>query len=77
MRKLLEFLVTKITGVKDFTIEEETEGNFTRFIIRVKPEEAGLIIGKGGKTIKIIKNLLRIRAILEQHAVAVSVEEQT
>ena len=36
----------------------------------------GLIIGKNGKTIRAIRNLLRVRAAIEKKAVFVSVSEK-
>lgn len=76
MRDLLEFLIKKITGIKDFTIKEESENSFTRFIVKTNPDQAGLVIGKNGKTIKMIGSLLKVRAILGDRAVTVSVEEK-
>ena len=75
MKDLLNFLVKKITGVEDFEISEINEDSFTTFIIKTKPGTAGLIIGKGGRTIKTIRNLLKIRATLEKKGVNISVEE--
>ena len=75
MKDLLNFLIKKVTGIDDFEISETTEDNYTRFTIKTKPGTAGLIIGKGGKTIKTIRNLLKIRATLEKKGVNISVEE--
>jgi len=75
MKDLLNFLVKNITGVEDFEISEINEDSFTTFIIKTKPGTAGLIIGKGGRTIKTIRNLLKIRATLEKKGVNISVEE--
>jgi len=74
MNRLLSYLIENITGVKDFSIKEETDNGFTRFIVVTKAESAGLIIGKSGRTIKMIRSLLRVKATLEKTAVAVSVE---
>lgn len=77
MKDLLNFLVTKITGLKDISIDEATEDSYTRFTIKTEPGTAGLVIGKNGKTIKAIRNLLKVRATLEKKGVNVSVEEAT
>lgn len=74
MKTLLTYLISEITGIKEFSVEEQSEGSFSRFIVKSKKDEAGLIIGKNGKTIKTIRNLLRIRATLEKKGVAISVE---
>lgn len=74
MRELLDFLIKNITGIEDYEIEEETEDTFTRFIVTTNEDEAGLVIGKRGKTVKTIRNLLKVRATLEDKGVAISVE---
>ena len=77
MKELLEFIVENITGNKDFTIEEsEQEGRFDYLIVSPK-EFVGMIIGKEGKTIRAIRNLVKVRATLEKKAVSVSVEEKS
>jgi len=75
MKKLLEFLVKNITGSDEFTVNEQTNDNFINYSIKTKPENMGLLIGKGGMTIKTIRNLLRVRATLEKKGVSVSIEE--
>ncbi len=76
MRKLLEFLLKGILGDDNYSIEEEKEENHIRFLIDTEPENMGLIIGKRGKTIKTIRNLLRVRATLEKKGVSVAVVEK-
>mgnify|MGYP001612763304 FL=1 len=73
MKKLLKFLVEKITGNKDFEIQESEEEGRVDYMILAPEEIVGMIIGKGGKTIKTIRNLLKVRATLEKKAVSVSV----
>jgi predicted RNA-binding protein YlqC (UPF0109 family) len=76
MRELLEFLVEKITGSKDFAIEENQEEDRSDFIIKVDPSVFGLVIGKGGNTIRAIRNALKVRAIIEKKGINVSVVEK-
>ncbi|MEJ2347582.1 MAG: KH domain-containing protein [Patescibacteria group bacterium] len=76
MRELLEFLVEKITGSKDFSIEENQEEDRSVFIIKVDPSVFGLVIGKGGNTIRAIRNALKVRAIIEKKGINVSVVEK-
>lgn len=75
MKELLEFLVTKMVGLKKAQIEETTQEGYTKFIVKTQPGEAGLVIGKEGKIIKAIRNLLKVKATLEKKGVNVSVEE--
>jgi predicted RNA-binding protein YlqC (UPF0109 family) len=76
MKELLDFLVKNITGIEDYSIEEVTDNSFTKFVVKTNPDEAGLIIGKGGKTVKTLRNLLKVRATLENKGVAISVETE-
>ena len=74
MKELLTFLLEKITGNKDIKIEESEEEGRVDYLISAPEDIVGMIIGKGGKTIKAIRNLLKVRATLEKKAVSVSVE---
>lgn len=80
MKALLEFLVSKITGAtpaKDFSIDETNEeGGKSLLTITAKPDIIGLIIGKEGKTIKNIRKIISVRAVLEKKSVNISVVEQ-
>ncbi len=76
MKKLLEFLVNGITGTDEFTIEESVQENQVNFIVKTSPEFIGLVIGKSGKTIRAIRNILKVRAVLDKKAVYVSVTEE-
>ena len=75
MKELISFLVKNIIGSEDFELEEVSDGGVTNFIIHTKAEFMGLVIGKGGKTIKTIRNLVKVRATLEKISVNVSVAE--
>lgn len=75
MGKLLEFLLVGILGDEKFDITEvEEEGRIT-YTIKTDPKNIGLIIGKGGKMIKNLRNLLKVRATLEKKAVNIEIAE--
>lgn len=76
MKKLLEFLVKNIIGSEDFTIEEEVNGDQSLLTIKTDPKYMGLIIGKGGKTIKNLRNILKIKAVLENKQVNINASEK-
>lgn len=69
---LIEPLVSDIKKVKIEKIQEE-QG--TRFIVHVPKEEIAKVIGKEGKMVKAIKNLLKIRAIKDNVFVNLEVVE--
>jgi len=62
MKELLEFIVKSILDKKDFDISENEEDGNLILQIKVKPESAGLLIGKDGQTIKSIQNIISVRA---------------
>jgi len=76
MHDLLEFLVGGIIGNKDFEIEENQDADRSNFEVKIDPSFFGLVIGKGGKTIRAIRNLLKVRATIEKKGVNVSVAEK-
>lgn len=75
MKDLLTFLIKSIAG-DDFSIkEEELEGGRVNFEVSANPEIIGLIIGKMGKTVKTLRKILSIRAVVENKSVNISVKE--
>ena len=71
MQELLDFIIRKIVNNPDAIsiTEEEEEDGTVRFHITVDPEDAGLVIGKGGKVINAIRNIVRIQAIKQNKRV--------
>lgn len=74
MKDLLEFLLKGILGEEKFEIVENSEAGRRLFTVKTAPENIGLIIGKGGHTIKSLRNVLKVRATLEKVAVSLNVE---
>lgn len=70
---LLEPLVTTIDTIK---IEKSQEGERVNYTIYIPKEDIAKVIGKNGKMIKSIKNLLKIRGIKENIFINVNVEEK-
>lgn len=67
MKELLDFIIKNILGKKSkFEIAEEDNGSVVTLTVRTSDEEGGMIIGKQGKIIKAIRNILRIKATLEK-----------
>ena len=59
----------------EFTVTEEDENGFIVYKVTAPQDEIGKIIGKGGKTINALKNILKIRAIKEDKKVDIQVVE--
>ena len=72
LKTLIEPLVSDIKKVKIDTIQEE---NGLKFLITIPKNDIAKVIGKDGKMIKSIKNLLKIRAIKENIFAIVEVQE--
>lgn len=67
MKDLLVFILKNILGQESkFEVEEENDGSAVKLIVKTSEEEGGMVIGKGGKVIKAIRNILRIKATLER-----------
>ncbi|KKT54298.1 MAG: hypothetical protein UW47_C0007G0018 [Candidatus Woesebacteria bacterium GW2011_GWA1_44_23] len=74
MKELLEFMLKGLLGEEKFEIVEESDAGRMLFTVKTAPENVGLVIGKGGHTIKALRNILKVRATLEKVAVSVNVE---
>ncbi|MGA2910633.1 MAG: KH domain-containing protein [Candidatus Microgenomates bacterium] len=74
MKELLEFLVKGILGKEKFEVVEADDNGRVAYTIKTAQENIGLVIGKGGRMIKSIRNILKIRATLEKSAVSLNVE---
>jgi predicted RNA-binding protein YlqC (UPF0109 family) len=67
MEDLLKFLIEPlVTDIKKVKIEKNSDGQNVYFIINIPKKDIAKVIGKEGKMIKAIKNLLKIRAVKEK-----------
>lgn len=64
MKKLLEYLLKGlVTKPKEIKIDEVADPDGTvRLTFSVAPEDMGLVIGKGGRTIMALRSLLKTSA---------------
>jgi len=72
LKTLIEPLVTDIKKVK---IEKNVDGKNYHFTVQVPKDDIAKVIGKAGKMVKAIKNLVKIRAIKEGVFVNIEVQE--
>ncbi|MCS7092489.1 MAG: KH domain-containing protein [Patescibacteria group bacterium] len=77
MDELLEFILTGITGKKVPFSKYENENG--QIVYEVVPEtsDIGLLIGKEGKIVKSIQDILRVRARLENKFVILKIIDKT
>jgi len=75
MEELLRFLLKNITG-KDIPVAQTEEEGRMVFEISPDTETIGLVIGKAGKTIKAIQEIMRVRARKENMFIYIRVVDQ-
>ncbi len=76
MKDLLAYILEQTIPEAKSEIEEEEQDGFVRLRVTVPQEYMGKIIGKSGKNISAIKNILKIRAIKEGKKIEVDVIEK-
>jgi predicted RNA-binding protein YlqC (UPF0109 family) len=75
MKELLSYMIAEILGEEVKVSEEKSEDGFITYFVDVPKDKVGIVIGKGGKTINALKNVLKIRAIRENVRVDIQVNE--
>ncbi|MFH1566226.1 MAG: KH domain-containing protein [bacterium] len=77
MNKALEYIVKNIVkNPKDVTVKQEDIDNITRLQVTANKEDMGTIIGKQGRVIKAIKELIKVKAIKENKYFDIQVSEK-
>lgn len=77
MKKLVEYIVENITGSKEIVVNTSENDGHTEIEIVAPKELIGLIIGKQGRTINSIRNILKVRAVLEKVSFNLTVTEES
>ncbi len=75
MRELLEYILKNTIANEEITVSESEEEGSVILTIHAPQAEIGRIIGKGGKVINAMKQLVKIQAIKENKRVEINVEE--
>lgn len=75
MKELLEFILKGILNDEKFEISETAEEGRVLYTIKTNPENVGLVIGKGGKMINTLRNILKVKATLEKKGVSLQVAD--
>lgn len=77
MKKLLKYLTDSLVQYpKDLKIEEIKEENQVLFNIKANPEDLKILIGKGGQTIKSLRELLRLKSFNQGVRVDIKIEDR-
>lgn len=78
MKQALSFIIANILDdPKSFDIREEEVDGIKNYILSVPQAEMGKVIGKEGKVIRAIRNVVKIPAIREGKRINISLEEKT
>lgn len=76
MKDTLSYIVSCLVENKDkVVISEENEGDMITLKIAVDKEDMGRVIGKNGKVIRAIRNVMKIPAIKQNKRVNILLEE--
>ena len=76
MDDLLNFLLEPLVSeIKTIKIEKAEQDQNLRYLVTIPKEDIAKVIGKGGKMIKAIKNLLRVRGVKENIFASIEVLE--
>lgn len=75
MKKLLDFIIKNIVGDAEYSITQTEDASGTTFAIQVPDTYKGKIIGKEGKSIKAIRDVVNILARRQQKRIFIKILE--
>lgn len=79
MKQLIEYIVSNIVNHPESVVISETpvdDKGTVKYLIEVSPEDIGRVIGKQGKVIKSIRQIVRIAAIQKGTRAIVDLKEE-
>ena len=78
MKKALDFLITSIVDKpKSVVIDEQEQNGIVNFTITVDKDDMGKVIGKNGRVIKAIRNVMKIPAIKNGKKIYINLSENS
>jgi hypothetical protein len=76
MKKALEYIISQIVdNPEKAEVKEQEDQGMTNFTITVDPSDMGKIIGKNGKVIRAIRNVIKISAIKQNKKINIALSE--
>lgn len=77
MKDFLVYLAKKVTDNPDaVSVDEESNGEITTLFLSVAKEDMGKVIGKEGRVIRAIRDLVRVLAVKTNTKVNVVLKEE-
>lgn len=76
MKDTLTYIVSSIVDEpKKVVVDEQDENGIVQFIITVGKEDMGKVIGKEGKVIRAIRNVMKIPAIKQNKRINITLAD--
>jgi len=76
MKDALQYIISAIVDDSDVVkIEEKEDDGLLNFIVTVAKEDMGKIIGKEGKVIRSIRNVMKIKAMKQDARINITLAE--
>lgn len=77
MKTFIEYILDQLVTIPDkMSVTEDVQNGLTIYMIEVAEEDMGLVIGKGGRTIRSIRSLVKAKAIKDGVRVRVELVEK-
>lgn len=78
MKDILTYIISAIVEKEDkVSITEEEDGGIVNLTVSVDPGDMGKVIGKEGKVIKAIRNVMRIPAMKQNKKIYITLAESS
>lgn len=74
MKQALEYMLNAIVE-GEYSVQEDDKDGFIVYSISAPEDQIGRIIGKNGKTINALKNILKIKAVKDNVKVDLEIAE--
>lgn len=76
MKKALEYIINQIVDdPKEVEIAEQEDDGMINFTVKVDSSDMGKIIGKNGKVIRAIRNVIKISAIKQNKKINIALTD--
>ena len=76
MKDLVEFLVQELVDEPEsVSVTEDYDDRGPRYRVRVAPDDMGKVIGRGGRTAKALRTVIRAAAQRQGHGAIVDIED--